>query len=294
VINWIIAHRLALSAAFLVLLLAWETVRPFFDSFHGRPAARGAHALRNLAFGGLTVLLLMPVGFVTAWAWAADLSAARGWGALHRLGLPAWAHAAASVVALDCWTYWWHRCNHAVPFLWRFHRAHHSDPWMDVTTATRFHVGEIAMSNVLRIPLILLLGVRVWELALYEILALAVVMFHHANVGLPGRLDRALRVLIVTPAMHKVHHSRVRAETDSNYTALLSVWDRAFGTFRSRADPREIRFGLDGFDGGRDQSVPGMLRAPLARSAPAGAEDRSKNTGMDLPGDDRSVLTRIS
>ena len=263
-IDWIVAHRLPVSAALLVLLLGWETARPFFDHFRGRPAARGAHALRNLAFGALT-LVLIPVGFVAAWTWAAARSESAHLGLLYQLPVPDWAHVVAAVVALDCWTYWWHRWNHAVPFLWRFHRAHHSDPWMDVTTATRFHVGEIAMSNVLRIPVIFLLGVRVWELALYEVIALAVVMFHHANVGLPGRLDRLLRLLIVTPAMHKVHHSRVRAETDSNYTALLSVWDRAFGTFRTRADLREIRFGLDGFDDGPDQSVLGMLRTPLAR-----------------------------
>jgi sterol desaturase/sphingolipid hydroxylase (fatty acid hydroxylase superfamily) len=262
--NTIQKYRLSLSIGVLLSLLAWETASPFFGYFRGRPLERGRHAFRNLAFGALNALLI-PVGFVGAWSWAAALSKSRNVGLLHLLRLPQWAHAIATVLALDCWTYWWHRWNHTVPLLWRFHRTHHSDPQMDVTTSTRFHIGEMAISNILRIPLIFLLGAEIWELAVYEMLALAVVMFHHADVGLPKSVDRILRIVLVTPAMHKVHNSRLPVETNSNYTSLLSLWDRLFQSFRLRDEPREIHFGLDGFDDESDQSIVGMVRTPLPR-----------------------------
>ena len=137
-----------------------------------------------------------------------------------------------ALLVLDAFTYFWHRANHRLPFLWRFHRVHHADAKMDVTTASRFHIGEIAMSSVLRMPLLFLTGIRLWELGIFEAAMLLVVQFHHANIGVGARLDRWLRLFIVTPAMHKVHHSRVSVETNSNYSSLLSVWDRVFGTYR--------------------------------------------------------------
>jgi sterol desaturase/sphingolipid hydroxylase (fatty acid hydroxylase superfamily) len=161
--------------------------------------------------------------------------------------------------------YWWHRLNHRIPFLWRFHRMHHSDPRMDVTTANRFHIGEIALSSILRLPVIALLGLQLWELALYELAMFSVVQLHHANVALPGWLDRALRWIIVTPFMHKVHHSRWRPETDSNYSSLFSFWDRLFRTFRLRDDPRTLRLGLDEFDSPKDHTLVGLLATPIRR-----------------------------
>jgi sterol desaturase/sphingolipid hydroxylase (fatty acid hydroxylase superfamily) len=240
-----------------------------------------------LIFGAFNALLI-PFGFVAAWAWAAGFSQSRHLGLLHQFDLRDWAHAVAAVLVLDCWTYWWHRWNHTVPLLWRFHRTHHSDPQMDVTTATRFHVGEIALSNTLRIPLILLSGVLIWELAVYESLALAVVMFHHANVGLPARLDRLLRLVLVTPAMHKVHHSRVPVETNSNYTSLLSVWDRLFASFRLRTHLHDIQFGLDGFDRDQDQTVGGLFMTPLIREQLPGTPGEPRT-----PADSDTVPPRL-
>jgi sterol desaturase/sphingolipid hydroxylase (fatty acid hydroxylase superfamily)/rhodanese-related sulfurtransferase len=246
----------------LILLLVWETVHPFFDHFRRSAADRGRHLIRNFAVAVINALMVSAV-FVTLWAIAASYSEAHRLGLLHRLDLPNVARVTLAIVMLDAWTYAWHWMNHRIPLLWRFHRMHHSDAQMDVTTANRFHFGEIAGSSLLRIPLILLLGVRLPELVLYEAMMFAVVQFHHANIGLPDWLDRALRVFIVTPAMHKVHHSREVAETNSNYTSFLSVWDRLFGTFRIRADAREIRFGLNEFDAQQDLSLAGMMRTPL-------------------------------
>lgn len=250
----------------LVILMLWETAHPFFDYFRSAPKERGTHALRNLLLGGINAALVSVV-FVGLWGVAAILARQHGIGLLHwldaGLGLPIWAHALGAVLLLDAWMYVWHRINHEIPFLWRFHRVHHNDPTMDVTTASRFHTGEIALSSALRIGIILLLGIHLWELVLYETVMFAVVQFHHANVDLPAALDRALRTVIVTPNMHRVHHSRHQPETDSNYSSLFSFWDRIGQSFRLREDPSTIDFGLHGWDAPDDQRFMGLLRAPL-------------------------------
>lgn len=249
----------------LALFVGWESLHPFFDFFRSAGKKRTGHIIRNLVLGGLNSLVIALV-FVTAWVATSIWAQEHGWGLLNLLseaGLPSWAHAVGAVLLLDAWTYVWHRANHVIPFLWRFHRVHHADLRMDVSTASRFHVGEIILSSVLRIPLIAVLGVYAWELLLYETIMFAVVQFHHANIGVAPGLDRALRAVIVTPAMHKVHHSRLRPETDSNYSALFSVWDRLARTFRLREDPHEIDFGLDAFDDPAADTLTGLLKMPL-------------------------------
>lgn len=124
--------------------------------------------------------------FVGLWWTTAAWAERHQFGLLHWLALPAGVRLAAAFLLFDAWMYGWHRLNHRVPFFWRFHRTHHSDPKMDVTIANRFHLGEIALSSVLRVPVIALLGLQIWELALYELAMFAVVQFHHANVALAG------------------------------------------------------------------------------------------------------------
>ncbi|MDP3073198.1 MAG: sterol desaturase family protein [Opitutaceae bacterium] len=237
--------RPVLAAAVLVALLAWETAQPYFPLF-GRTRERARHGVLNLALGALNAAV---VALVFAGLWLAVTQ----WAAVHRFGLlnllasdlAPWMRAALAVLLLDAWTYGWHWLNHRVPFFWRFHRWHHADRAMDVTTASRFHTGEIVLSSILRVPVLLLIGCGIGELALYELMLFAVVQFHHANLALPERLDRVLRLVIVTPALHKVHHSIVRAESDSNYSSLFSWWDRVFRTLRLVRDPRRIVFGVE-------------------------------------------------
>ncbi len=248
-------------AALIVLaaLLTWETVHPFFRALEGKERVR--HGFRNILLSVLNTLVTTLV-FVSLWWSAAAWSASHQFGLLHWLTLPTWMEWLAAVLLLDVWTYFWHRINHRIPFLWRFHRVHHSDPHMDVTTASRFHAGEIILSSILRVPLIILLGVSVGQLALYEILMFGVVQFHHANISVSAKWDRVLRWFIVTPYMHKVHHSRWQPETDSNYSSLLSVWDRIFRSFRMTETPESIRLGLGGFDTPSSQTLAGMLKTP--------------------------------
>ncbi len=256
--------KTASSVIMLVLLLAWEGWTPFFAYFVRATGERTRHALKNMTLGIINAVVTGLL-FVGLWWSVAAWAERQHFGLLYWMGLPAWARLAAAVLLFDAWMYWWHRLNHRIPLLWRFHRTHHSDPKMDVTTANRFHIGEIAISSVLRVPVIALLGPQLWELALYELVMFTVVQFHHANIALPARLDRAARLLIVTPFMHKVHHSRWQPETDSNYSSLFSFWDRLFGSFRMRENPHTLRLGLDEFSRPEDHTLTGLLATPLKR-----------------------------
>ncbi len=170
---------------------------------------------------------------------------------------------APAIILFDLWMYLWHRINHAIPFLWRFHKVHHSDPNMDVSTATRFHTGEIVLSSILRIGILLLLGMTIWELFLYEIISLIVIQFHHANIHLPKKADQILKLFIVTPSLHKVHHSKWQPETDSNFSTIFSFWDRLFSTYNQDREPEEIQLGLEEHDNKEDQKFSGIIKMPL-------------------------------
>lgn len=239
--------RGSLSLVVLAAFICWETAQPFIVQFSRDRSGwreRGLHAVRNLGLGLFNGAVSAAI-FVGLWVGVTNWAETERFGLLHWLALPPGTRGILAFVLLDLWTYSWHRLNHQVPFLWRFHRLHHADRTMDVTTASRFHFMEIALSSLLRVPLLALLGAGLEELAIYEVVLFAVVQFQHANVGLPEWLDRALRGFIVTPHLHKVHHSVVRAEADSNYSSLFTWWDRLFRTFRLSPEPQRIVFGVE-------------------------------------------------
>ena len=249
--------KAAVTVGLLALLWAWETWLPFFERRDGRLR----HAGRNLAVALLNTVALA-VAFSTGIAFVAGRAREQGLGLLHVLDLGAPGRLVLALVLLDGWMYLWHRANHTIPLLWRFHRMHHSETVMDVTTATRFHLGEHVGASTFRAGLIPLLGLEVWQLIIYDTVLVGVTMLHHANVSL-GRSDHWLRWLIVTPDMHKVHHSSLRPETDSNYSTVFSLWDRLARTFRMRDDPKTLQFGLPEFPNPGWQTVWGMLRTPF-------------------------------
>jgi sterol desaturase/sphingolipid hydroxylase (fatty acid hydroxylase superfamily) len=246
------------AACVLILLFALEGWLPAAVDRHRRLR----HAARNLALGLLNAaaLAVLAAPFITQVAvWVEESR----FGLLNLVNLPPVIGAVAAILLFDAWMYLWHRANHQFSFLWRFHRVHHSDPEMDATTAIRFHTGEILISSALRLAVIPLLGITIYRLLVYEMLLLPVILFHHSNVRFPERLDRWLRLIIVTPAIHRIHHSRLRMETDSNYSSVFSFWDRLVGTFRMRKNGSSVDFGLDEFDGERWQRMRGLLTTPF-------------------------------
>jgi sterol desaturase/sphingolipid hydroxylase (fatty acid hydroxylase superfamily) len=192
-----------------------------------------------------------------------SLAGGSSWGIARAAPLQGWPGTVLGIILLDLADYWRHRISHAVPLLWRLHRLHHSDPVVDVTTSLRSHPIELALRPAFLAVAVVAFGIPPMSLLLYPVLQLPVLVFQHANIQLPPRLDRALAWLVPTPAMHLVHHSRLPAQTDSNYATFLSVWDRLFGSFQPSRAPRAL--GLDGLDSERDQSLLGMLRQPWRR-----------------------------
>ena len=239
--------RAPASISVMALLFAWETAHPFLDLFAtgSHPwRVRLRHAATNIGIGLLNGLAIR-FGFLALWVATMQWAETRDVGLLNWVPAPAALRLVVALFLLDSWTYAWHRLNHTVAFFWRFHRMHHSDREMDVTTANRFHVGEITLSSLARIPVLALIGCGADELAVYEVLLFAVVQFHHANIGLPEWLDRVLRAMIVTPHLHKVHHSVVLVEQNANFSSLFSWWDRIAHTFRLAPDLSRMVFGVD-------------------------------------------------
>lgn len=164
--------------------------------------------------------------------------------------------------------YWWHRANHRVPLLWRFHHVHHVDPDLDVTTAFRFHVGEIGFSAAFRVVQVVLIGPAAWMYFAYELVFQAGTLFHHSNMKLPVGVERVLNWVLVTPRMHGVHHSHYHDETDSNYSTVLSWWDRLHRSVRLNVQQREIEVGVPGYSLPGDNQVWTLLTMPFRRQRP--------------------------
>lgn len=224
--------RPAIVAGLFALLLVAEL------AIAARPHRR-ERWLSNLAFGvaggavGLALAAIFPVG-AALWAESA------GVGLLRWLAVPEMVALPIAVLLLDLAVYWQHRAMHAVPWLWRLHRLHHRDPGMDVTTGVRFHPGEILLSGLYKAALVVALGVSPLGAVVFEIWLAAASLWEHANLRLPPAADRSLRRLIVTPAMHLVHHGRERIDTDSNYGFSTSLWDRLFGSYREAASTERL------------------------------------------------------
>ncbi|MCF7985786.1 MAG: sterol desaturase family protein [Thiohalocapsa sp.] len=246
-----------IGAAVLAVLFALEGAIPFYRGRSGRYA----HAARNLSLAvasGAVGAAMAPL-IVLSTQWAAE----RGFGLCQALALHPVVCAVTAFVLFDAWMYAWHRANHEIPLLWRFHRVHHTDPAMDSTTALRFHPGEIMLSTLLNCVVLAALGAGIAVLAVYKSVMIVIIQFHHSNVRVPAALDHRLRLLIVPPSMHRVHHSHLRAETDSNYGTIFSFWDRLFGSYRTRRRYDDIRFGIGAYDSVDWQNPLRLLSLPF-------------------------------
>lgn len=171
---------------------------------------------------------------------------AHGFGLLRSTAVAPWAAIALSVLALDAVSYGWHRANHVFPLLWRLHQVHHSDASFTATTALRFHPAELLLSLPLRLATVALVGVPVVAVLLFEVVFAVANFVEHANIRLPLHLERVIARVLVTPALHRLHHSRERKHLDSNFATIFSFWDRLFGTYRASSSERLVRIGLPG------------------------------------------------
>jgi sterol desaturase/sphingolipid hydroxylase (fatty acid hydroxylase superfamily) len=262
--EFLLAHepgvRLAAFAGIFGVMAALEILAPR----RPRAVGRGPRWPSNLGVVMVDTLLVRLV-FPTAAVGVALVGEARGWGLFHGLGVPSWIAVVAGVMLLDLAIYLQHVLFHAVPVLWRLHRMHHADLGIDVTTGVRFHPIEILLSMGIKLGVIAALGTPAVAVLLFEVLLNATSMFNHANIRLPDGLDRALRWIVVTPDMHRVHHSIVARETNSNFGFNLPWWDRLFGTYRAEpaAGHADMTIGIDQFRDPRELRLDRMLLQPF-------------------------------
>ena len=229
--------RLSFFGGVLAAMTIWELLAPRRPWTVGK-LARWLSNLGLVLLNSVLLRLIAPLGLVGV----AALAETRGWGLLHSFTAPTWLSVVASVVLLDLAIYLQHVMFHAVPLLWRLHMVHHADLDFDVTTGVRFHTLEILLSFGIKTAVVLLLGTPPVSVLIFEVLLNATSMFNHGNVRMPAWLDRRLRLFVVTPEMHRVHHSIIVQETNSNFGFNLPWWDFLLGTYR--AQPAEGHTGM--------------------------------------------------
>jgi len=264
------AIRLTVFLGILVAMMLWELAAPR----RRQEIPRVVRWSNNL---GLVVLdtVILRLTFPILAVGLAVIGAERGWGLFNNIDAPGWVAILVSVLVLDLAIYLQHVLFHAVPGLWRLHRMHHADLEFDATTGLRFHPVEIVMSMAIKLAVVAALGAPAVAVLIFEVLLNGTALFNHANIDLPRRVDRWLRLIVVTPDMHRVHHSTDPRETNSNYGFNLPWWDRLLGTYVAQPakghDGMEI--GIEQFRTRRDLWLDRMLVQPLRGPASGGALD---------------------
>ena len=254
------AIRLGFFFAMLALIALWELAAPR-RRLHTSKGVRWLSNLGVTVLGSLLVRLVLPI---LALGMAA-LAEERGWGLLNAQPLPFYLKVALAVVALDLALYLQHVMFHAVPVLWRLHMMHHTDLDFDVTTGVRFHPIEILLSAGLKLAVVVVLGSPALAVLIFEVVLNGTSMFNHGNIRIPRGVDRILRLFVVTPDMHRVHHSAIAPETNSNFGFNLPWWDRLFGTYRDQpaAGHEKMTIGLEHFRDPAKLTLPHMLALPF-------------------------------
>ena len=254
--------RLGAFAAAVILFAILETLLPDRRRTLTR-WQRWQGAILMMGLGGLASRLVLPVGLAGAALWAD----ARGWGLLSLVDWPIWLEVIIAMVVLDFAIWAQHVATHIVPPLWRLHRVHHADPEVDVSTAFRFHPFEIGLSALWKAAVVVVLGAPAVAAFWYEVLLNSMAQFNHANMKLPRWLDRSLRLIVVTPGMHRVHHSVKREESDNNYGNFLSIWDRIFGVYTPDfSDGPDAVIGQDRWRSAEDQRLDKLLLQPVEKT----------------------------
>jgi sterol desaturase/sphingolipid hydroxylase (fatty acid hydroxylase superfamily) len=253
--------RMGFFFGILIIMALWEVLSPR-RMLTTSKTLRWSNNLGLVFFNSFILRLLFPAAAVGV----AVTASQQGWGLFNIYELSPWLTVIASVVIMDFVIYLQHVMVHAIPALWRLHRVHHADPDYDVTTGARFHTLEIILSMLIKFATIVLLGPPVVAVVLFEVILNATAMFNHANVRLPAGVDRVLRWFVVTPDMHRVHHSTEDDEANSNFGFSLPWWDRLFGTYRDqpRGGHEGMTIGIRKYRDAKDVSwITGMLVLPF-------------------------------
>jgi sterol desaturase/sphingolipid hydroxylase (fatty acid hydroxylase superfamily) len=252
--------RTVLFCAGILSFLAVELLAPYRKSSVSK-ARRWINNMTLTVFNTLILQLVLAGAAITTAAYVT----AHQLGVLNLVPLPAWGKLLATVVFMDFMLYVWHLLNHEVPFLWRFHRVHHSDLNMDVSTATRFHVGELAISAVIKISLVFFLGASIIGVLIFESATVLCAQFHHSSLKVPGWFERIFWILFVPPSMHRIHHSVIIKERNTNYGTILSTWDRWLGTLLTNVDQSQISIGIGAYQKPDKLDFHHLLAMPLTR-----------------------------
>lgn len=257
------ALRLGFFVGILLAMAIWEVVAPRRALTRSK-ATRWANNLGLTLFNTLLARLLLPGAAVGVALSAGE----KGWGLLNWLDLPGWAAGLAALVALDLAIYIQHRLFHRLSLFWRLHRMHHTDLDLDVSSGARFHPLEILLSLLIKMGVVVVLGAPAGAVVAFEIILNGTAMFNHANVRLNARIDRWLRLLLVTPDMHRLHHSVIRRETDSNFGFNFPWWDRLFGSYRDQPEAGHLAMtiGLANYRDPKWLQLHWMLLTPVVRA----------------------------
>ena len=265
--DWILDNELPVRLGFFfgifAVMAVWEILAPRRQL----TVSKGLRWANNLGLVFLNSFILRFL-FPTAAVGVAIAAQQHGWGLLNYYQLPFAVSVAIAVIAMDFVIWLQHVMVHAIPLLWRLHRVHHADLDYDVTTGTRFHTIEIILSMLIKFATIMVLGPPVVAVVIFEVLLNATAMFNHGNIYIPQKYDRLLRLFVVTPDMHRVHHSVHAPLTNSNFGFNLPWWDRLFGTYVAQPPEghKEMKIGLNDFrDPKQVERLPGMLMLPFAR-----------------------------
>tara|TARA_R110000850_G_scaffold35348_1_gene94314 strand:+ start:39 stop:884 length:846 start_codon:yes stop_codon:yes gene_type:complete len=262
--NFILANEPAIRilgfVSVLSLMALWEILATRRPQTLKR-LARWPGNLGIVVLDTLAVRLLFPLAAVGAAIYASE----HGWGLLNLVSMPGWVTVVLAILVLDLAIYFQHRIFHAVPWLWRLHRMHHADLEFDVTTGLRFHPFEILLSMAIKMAVVVVIGAPALAVVVFEVLLNATSLFNHGNVRLPQRVDRWLRLLLVTPDMHRVHHSAIQRETDSNFGFSVPWWDRLFGTYRAQPEKGHLgmMIGIEDFRSEHDLRLDQLLIQPF-------------------------------
>ncbi len=251
------ALRFAVTLGLLTLFFTLETTMPARASVF-----RETRVLGNVGLALISAILAR-LALAGGLASIAIYCHAHGFGLLNLIIVPHWLAIVVSFLALDVAIWWQHKMMHALPFLWRLHRVHHSDVAMDVTTALRFHPMEILVSLGFKIVMVGLLGAPAAAVLFFEMALGAGALFTHANIALPAKFEQVVQTIFLTPALHLIHHSPDPIETNSNFGFSFSIWDRLFGTFRAHRLAGSTSIGLEKWRAPRDQNLGALLGNPF-------------------------------